>query len=233
MIRLDIAGIPVEINNKYNFTEWVFHGHRTEIAPFFEVSATEDEIKAEIKKQNGRFSAASCEGSCLYRKIALKMLDYDGFLLHAAAVVLDREAYVFTAPGGTGKSTHVNYWIQAFGERAYILNGDKPIIRWVDGIFYACGTPWRGKERLGVAQNVPLKAVCLLERSTENEIERASDNEIVDKIFHQVLMPIESEQIIRQLDLLNLLVTEIPIYKLKCNLSPEAAVVAYNGMNVK
>ena len=51
-------------------------------------------------------------------------LDFDGMLLHAAAVVVDGKAYLFTAPRKTGKSTHVQLWLQEFEGRATILNDD-------------------------------------------------------------------------------------------------------------
>ncbi|MCC8151510.1 MAG: hypothetical protein LIO96_08675, partial [Lachnospiraceae bacterium] len=139
--------------------------------------------------------------------------------------------YVFTAPGGTGKSTHAAYWMREFGDRAVMLNGDKPIIRLIHDTFYVCGTPWRGKERLGNADMVPLKALCLLERGVKNEVAPAETDTVLDKIFRQVLLPEDPEQVVRQLDLMDRLICEVPIYQLKCNMSREAAAVAWEGMN--
>jgi len=96
--------------------------------------------------------------------------------------------------------------------------------------FYVCGTPWRGKERLGCAEIVPLKAICLLERGTENEIAPADTDTVLDKIFRQVLLPEETELAVKQLDLLDMFIGSVPIYNLKCTMSQEAALVAYNGM---
>ena len=70
-----------------------------------------------------------------------KLIDYNGFLLHASAVALDNYAYLFSAPCGTGKSTHVDLWIKKFGERAFIINDDKPAIRIINNTIYAFGTP--------------------------------------------------------------------------------------------
>ena len=66
-------------------------------------------------------------------------------LLHSSAVVVDGYAYLFSADSGTGKSTHTGLWKQHFGDRAYIINDDKPAIRKVDGEWYVFGTPWSGK----------------------------------------------------------------------------------------
>ncbi|MCD8105513.1 MAG: hypothetical protein LUF35_11075 [Lachnospiraceae bacterium] len=231
MTTLNIAGIPVGINNKYPLSQWNCEEHIVSASPLFIVSATKKEVQEEYDRLKGEFSFADCESNCLYRKVSIGMLQYDAFLLHAAVVAVDGEGYVFTAPGGTGKSTHANYWMQEFGNRAVLINGDKPMIRLMNDKFYVCGTPWHGKERLGCAEIVPLKAICLLERGAKNEIALADTDKVLDKIFNQVLLPEDVEQMIKQLDLMDRLIREVPIFNLKCNMSREAALVAYRGIN--
>ncbi|MCD8353597.1 MAG: hypothetical protein LUC47_04730 [Clostridiales bacterium] len=229
--RLNIAGVTVAVTHRYGLPAWCLDGHETDAAAQFAISATEDDLRREYDRLEGRFDLAACEDNCLYRRAALGMLDYDGFLLHAAAVAVDGAGYVFTAPGGTGKSTHAGFWMRAFGPRAVMVNGDKPILRRIGGRFFVCGTPWRGKERLGCGEMVPLRGVCLLERGAENAISQADIDTVLDRIFCQVLLPETAEQAVQQLDLLDKLVKETPVYRLRCNLSPEAALVAYRGMN--
>ncbi len=229
--RLNIAGVTVAVEHRYGLPAWCLSGHETNAAAQFSVSASEAELRQEYDRLEGRFDLASCECNCLYRKASLGMLDYDGFLLHAAVVAVDGEGYVFTAPGGTGKSTHAGFWMREFGSRAVLLNGDKPVLRRLGGRFFVCGTPWRGKERLGNGDMVPLRAVCLLERGKENAIAPADIDTVIDRIFCQVLLPETPEQVIRQLELLDQLVAEVPVYRLRCNLDPAAARVAYRGMN--
>lgn len=230
MTTLNIAGIAVGVDNKYLLSQWNCEEHITADAPRFVVSATEEEIREEYDRLKGEFSPEDCESNILYRKVSLGMLQYDAFLLHAAVVAVDGEGYVFTAPGGTGKSTHANYWMQEFGDRAVLINGDKPIIRLMNDKFYVCGTPWRGKERLGCADIVPLKAICLLERGTETEISPSETDKVLDKIFRQVLLPENAEQAEKQLDLMDKLICDVPIYNLKCNLSQTSARIAYDGI---
>ena len=76
----------------------------------------------------------------------MKMPLYGAFLMHAAVVEVDGIAYVFTAPSGTGKSTHVQLWLDHFGPRARVLNGDKPLFRFEGNTLYACGTPGRARK---------------------------------------------------------------------------------------
>ncbi len=227
--KLLIADVSIAVEHRYPLISWECGGHETNNKPQITVSASDKEIAAEYARTGGVLGMGESESNVLYRKTALAMLDFGGFLLHSAAVAVDGVGYVFTAPGGTGKSTHINYWREVYD--AEVINGDKPIIRRIDGGFCVCGTPWRGKERMGAARNVPLKAVCLLERGSENAIERIDTGAALDELFMQLLPIDEPEYIIKQLDLLNELLNEVPIYRLKCTMSPEAARVAYEGMN--
>ena len=93
------------------------------------------------------------------------LIKYDGILLHSSCVVVDGIAYTFSADSGTGKSTHTQLWLKKFGDRAYILNDDKPAIRLIGDTVYACGTPWSGKYDYSTPAVVPLAGICFLERS--------------------------------------------------------------------
>ena len=93
---------------------------------------------------------ARCESDSLITSICDRMPFYDMFLMHAAVVAVDGVAYIFTAPSGTGKTTHTMLWKKHFGDRAVIVNGDKPLIRLQGGKVYVCSTPWKGKEELGL-----------------------------------------------------------------------------------
>ena len=74
-----------------------------------------------------------------------ELLNFNGIILHSSCIVVDGMAYAFSADSGTGKSTHTQLWLKHLGDRAYMLNDDKPAIRLIDGKVYACGTPWSGK----------------------------------------------------------------------------------------
>lgn len=53
-----------------------------------------------------------------------------------------------------------------------MVNDDKPMLRVQNGEVTVFGTPWNGKHRLSRDLAVPVKALCLLERSETNFIER-------------------------------------------------------------
>lgn len=155
---------------------------------------------------------------------------YEGFVFHASAVVLDNEAYLFSADSGTGKSTHTALWCRVF-PGAKILNDDKPAIRRMNGRFYACGTPWSGKSDLNLPENVPLKAICFLERGNENTIERMTDPQaILPLFFCQTLRKMNADKTAVFLTILDKLIREVPFYRLTCRPDEDAARVAHDGM---
>lgn len=162
-----------------------------------------------------------------------QLLSFDGFQLHASAVVVEGRSYLFSAKSGTGKSTHTKLWMEEFDTKAYILNDDKPALRLIDGTWYAFGTPWSGKHDISVNTGVPVAGIAMLERGSVNEIRAYTGSEAVFELFFQTNKPIEKEYRIKLLDLLDKLMTQVPVWKLKCNMEPEAAIVAYEAMSGK
>ena len=139
MFCVKIADIPIGIENKYPYIRHLCKNYiETEKTPAFTVCVTEEEI---LEEQNGnlRFHKGYCEGLCIYRKICYALGKYDAFLMHSAVVSVDNIGYAFAAPSGVGKTTHIRLWLELFGQRAQVVNGDKPIFRFIDGALYACG----------------------------------------------------------------------------------------------
>ena len=150
--------------------------------------------------------------------------------MHAACIEMDGEVYVFCAKSGTGKTTHLNLWQQAYGEKVHIINGDKPIIRKINNEFIVYGTPWCGKEGYNINTSAPLKAICFIERGAENVIKRIQPSDVMKKLAHQIIMPVNPAEMAVYLDMMDILVNHTPFYILSCNMNIEAAYISYNGM---
>ena len=99
------------------------------------------------------------------------------------------------------------------------------------GEFVAYGTPYCGKESWGHNTSVPLRAVCFIERCAPGESDRLSrlkdDSKIIARIMNQVLLPKDPVLAVRQLDLLDRLVTSVPFYVLRCTPTPAAFDAAF------
>ena len=231
MFKIKIAGINVLVNNKYKYSEYLCGDYiTTEEHTDFSVSADDADIENEIKCSDIEVNAAYAESVCIHREIAERLAEFDAFLLHSALIECDGIGVAFAAHSGVGKSTHVSLWQKNFGERVRVINGDKPIVRYVDGEFFAYGTPWLGKEGLGVNSSCIFKALCFIERGKENKIMKVPAEIAAMPLFQQIYLPKNGENAARTLELTDLFSSKISFYRLACNMEDEAALVSYNAI---
>ena len=117
-----------------------------------------------------------------------------------------------------------------FGDRAVMINDDKPVIRIIDGKIFACGTPFSGKHDINSNILVPLKGICCLNRGKENHIEKISNREAIQKLMQQTLLVPHKSGINNLLDVLDRVIKGVNVYKLHCDISQDAVLTSYNGM---
>lgn len=178
-----------------------------------------------------QFSDAYLETLAVYHKIAEHLLSCDTLLFHGSVIAVDGEGYLFTAKSGTGKSTHTRLWREYFGERAVMVNDDKPLLHITDSGVTVYGTPWDGKHRLSTNTAVPLNGIFLLERDTTNHIEPAAPHVVYPLIVQQTNRSFTADGMKQTLSLIDHMLSVVPVYRLGCNMDIEAARVAYEGIN--
>ena len=199
-----------------------------------QVEKTDISIQPEKTLWRKRYPGISdddCEYMASGRSFYEQLLSFQGTVLHSSAVVVDGRAYLFSAPSGTGKSTHTQLWLKLFGDRAYILNDDKPALRLVDGIWYAYGSPWSGKHDISVNTRVPLAGIAMIERGVVNEIKPWGGYEVLNALMRQMVRPRDMESQLKLLDILDKLISQVPVWKLRCNMEDQAAIVSYEAMS--
>lgn len=214
--------------------------YRSDGDPDFEITTSKSDINFEREKSAREniaegheiinYSDGYLEELAIYRKIAEKMPAYDTFLFHGSAVAVDGVSYMFTAPSGTGKSTHVKLWCDLLGNKAIMVNDDKPFIKITQNKVIVYGTPFNGKHRRGNNISVPLKAICILERSESNHIHKITANEAYTKLLQQTYRPLNPLALTKTLQLLDELMKRVDFYHLCCNMDIEAAKISYNAM---
>ena len=195
MFYIRIADLNVCVENKYKYVRGLCSDYLIgDCEADITVSATDEEIEAEKAIAAVAVSDGYAESVCIYRNLCKKLpRGFNSYLFHSALIEYEGRGYAFSAKSGTGKSTHIALWQKAFGDEVRIINGDKPILRYIDGEFVGYGTPWCGKEGFGANASVPLKAICFLERGEINSVERISAQDAVARIFHQILTPDDME----------------------------------------
>lgn len=187
----------------------------------------------QLHKESPHLSLDDCEylstGSCFYNKL----VRFHGILLHSSCVVVDEKAYLFSAPPGTGKSTHVQLWLELFGDRAYILNDDKPALRVVDGKIYAYGTPWSGKFDCSVNARVELGGIAFIRRAADNSIRKLGAAEAMYGLLDQTIRkhPAGVQDLFMQT--IEELISSAGFYELSCNMDISAAKLSYETMSGK
>jgi len=184
-----------------------------------------------LKETAPHLSDEDCEylstGGSFYRQL----VRFDGMMLHSSAVVMDGRAYLFSAPCGTGKSTHTSLWLSEFGDRAYLLNDDKPALRRLNGEWFAYGTPWSGKYAKNTNIRVPLGGICVLRRGETNKIRPFGGFEAIHALLEQTARSRDPEIMQSMLGLLDELLRAVPVWRMECNMDPEAAHVSYSAMS--
>lgn len=237
-IRLADKIIEISAIHKY-ITDYCKEYISTGISDF-SVQVTQSDIDFEREKSKQEdikenipirhFSDDYLETLAVYRKIADEMLEYNTILFHGSVVSVDNIGYLFTAKSGTGKSTHTNLWREFFKERAVMVNDDKPLLRVTENGVTAYGTPWNGKHRLSTNISVPLNAICVLERSDENHIEKVTAESVYNMLVQQVYRPQNPQKLLKTLQLIDVMADNVNFYRLGCNMDISAAETAYNGM---
>lgn len=161
-------------------------------------------------------------------KFSRELLRFKGTFLHASAVLLDGKAYLFSANSGTGKSTHTEKWCRLFGAR--YLNDDKPVLRLIDGVWMAYGTPWSGKHDLSSPEGAPVGGIAFLQRGTENSICPMPSHKAVPNLMAQSLWKLNRSQMQVQLELADHLLRNVPVWELTCRNDDDAAWVSCRAM---
>lgn len=204
--------------------------------PNFRIRLTEEDIDFEKAHASAEiFSSAYLETLALLRKISELLPSERRFLIHGASISYDNNAYLFTAPSGTGKSTHICLWRQYLGDKVRIVNGDKPFISLdkdsqgnIQPFIY--GTPWAGKECWQRNCSEPLKGICFVQRGNENTIRKVLPEEYITILFNQVYLPHDSVAVGQTLELIDLLVKHVPLYLLTCDISEDAVRCSFEAL---
>lgn len=176
----------------------------------------EDEYERIVPEIGEDLNLKTVERFYIHRIVAESLLSYDTFLMHGAVISVNGYSYLFTAPSGTGKTTHIRKWLDN-AKGSYVVNGDKPFILADGEEVLACGSPWRGKENMGTNAIVPLKSIIFMERSTINFIEPISFGSALPLLLQQTYHPKEVDAMKKTLNLLFKLKGSVSFYMFHFN----------------
>ncbi len=156
-----------------------------------------------------------------------ELIKFGGMMLHSSCIEKDGFAYLFSARSGTGKSTHTHLWLENL-DNTRIINDDKPALIRENGVWYACGTPFSGKTDENINVKVPVRAITFLFRGEQNTVKKLDASLAAPLALEQTINPYDKDLAINMLDSLDLLLREVPVFALHCNMEKDAAITAYN-----
>lgn len=239
--HIQIADLVTEVQPLYETTRIYCSNYLTHQPAAFHVTITDEDLTFEQymldieAKEEGmklrKFTPPFLERAAIQRKIAERLLQENTILLHGSTVAVDGAAYLFTAACGTGKSTHTRLWREVFGDRAVMVNDDKPFLKILGDRVIAYGSPWSGKHGLDANISAPLKGICILHRGAENEIHRLKPEEAATMLHHQSFdleKPLLRE---KTANLVDHLLQIVPLWEMYCTKEPDAAKVSFQAMS--
>ncbi len=186
---------------------------------------------------NGNYIIKMSEECCLTMKDSYRfvnilsvenvLLGVNGIMLHAVVMEHRGRSILLTAPSGTGKTTHSSLWQKLYD--TVILNGDKALIRPVDGEYFAYGSPFAGSSGINQNKGAPISAIAVLRQSKTNRITPLPAGKAYSALYSECTVNSWSEQYIDKLtDVLSDIIGKVPILLTECNMDDEAAILLHN-----
>ncbi len=208
----------------------MFRDYKTDEQAEFIITTEQADIDFERSRATSDgFSDSYLETLAVYRKLCEKLIEDDIVLFHCSALEIDGTAYLFTAPSGTGKSTHTRLWREYFGSRVTMINDDKPLLKIDDNKITVYGTPYGGKDRIQTNTSAKVGGIVILHQAKENTIRRITPKEAYPMLFNQTHRPSDISKLTRTMELVQA-IAKLPIYSLGCNISSEAVELCYNSL---
>ena len=143
--------------------------------------------------------------------LSMLLLPQRGFLLHAATVVRDGRAFIFTGRSGAGKST-----IASLSPTGSVLTDEISLLRFLDGQWYAYGTPFWGEFRAeGMNRRVPVAGIYRLVQSADGRAEPVAAREAIRLLLPNVLFFARTRRERQQLlEIIAHVAETAPVYRL-------------------
>lgn len=232
---IEVADLLIEVESVYPQLVQYCKDYRAEAAdgrtPDFSVLMTKEEIAACHAGLLEPSSMEFAEKMLLLRKLAEQLPFYHRFYMHGAAITYENDAYIFTAPSGTGKTTHISLWRKYLGSAVDIINGDKPFLSVEPaGGVTVYGTPWAGKEGWQKNRSAAVRGICFLRQAKENHIRKLQPFECVQLLLQQIFVSRDVKSAELTLELIDGLMQRVPCYLLECNREEEAVRMSFETL---
>lgn len=143
-------------------------------------------------------------------------------VLHCCYIQYKGKAILFTAPSGTGKTTHAEIWERVYGSE--IVNGDQGLLQQRKDGWDASGFPLSGSAVECDNKTFPIQAIVIIRQSPNNYIEELAMSQKLSLIYSECTVnKWNQKRISSAIDLLLDLIQKVPVVMLHCNMEDDAA----------
>jgi hypothetical protein len=192
---------------------------------------TKDDDSNIVKANYGTFESVdiSLLRFALWLMFGLCIVPLGAIAIHSSVLVKDGGAVLCLGESGTGKSTHTRLWREHI-EGTTLLNDDSPIIRLVDGVPTAFGSPWSGKTPCYRNLSFPIRGFIRLSQAPYNKIHRLSVLNAIGALLPSCPPAFAYDDSLQDsiCDTLSDMISHVPVYHLECLPDAAAAELSYN-----
>jgi len=165
----------------------------------------------------------------LWMMFGLCTVKLGAIAIHSSVLVKDGGAVLCLGESGTGKSTHTRLWREHI-EGTTLLNDDSPIIRLVDGIPTAFGSPWSGKTPCYRNLSYPICGFIRLSQAPYNKIHKLPILNAIGALLPSCPPAFAYDDNLQDAicNTLSDMIAKVNVYHLECLPNAAAAELSYN-----
>lgn len=150
-----------------------------------------------------------------------QMIQENGLILHCAYINWKGNAILFSADSGVGKSTQADLWEKY--RHAEIINGDRALIRKKEKGWYAEGWPVCGSSMICKKETFPVRQIVMLQQAKINRVTELKGMMAVKKVLPQITVNRWNREFQNYvMNQVELLLSEVPVCQLECDISEQA-----------
>ena len=156
------------------------------------------------------------------------LLRHDGMLLHSSLVMQEGKCVLFSGPSGAGKSTQAQLWQEHLGSQ--IINGDRCLIRTIDGVICGGGSPWCGTSGIRRKEYGPIAGIFLVHQAPRNAVKRLGAEAFLPLLTQTTVNSWDKAFMEKVTEMIADLICQVPIYRLDCTADTEAVDLAHRTL---
>lgn len=154
------------------------------------------------------------------------------YACHSSSILYREKAWLFSAPSGTGKSTHTNLWKDIYNTP--VINGDLNLIGYDNSSdsYMIYGTPWCGTSGIYTKNNYPLGGITILSKADRDICTTASPDKRTLSVSRRLINPVWTKELyLKELDFATGLTETIPVFYLECTKNSNAVRVMKSAID--